>query len=400
MLHSNECSSVTCKNMAPLVVAMSSERPLIIHTEHSRGWGGQEIRVLEELCGMRRLGYDVALVSPRQSEIYKRAEAETIQVYAIDFGIKTSLLSSWKLFRLFSQLKPSVVNTHSSDDSWLAGLVAKVLRVPLIIRTRHISVPISSTFSYRYFPHLILTTSKAIREDIIKLGIDDRKIISVPTGIDTDRFKYSPEKRETIRQAYGISAQDIVIGNMCVFRSWKGLDFFVDTAAVMNAPFKFMLVGDGPHYERLKKKVQSIGLEKSVIFTGYQEHVEEFCSALDIFFFTSYAGEGVSQALLQALCLGMPLVSCDIPPAVETLDGFDDYILVQYGDTTAAKKAIGEMTENIKNVESRVAARSELFHSRHSIESMLGKLVVCYKRYGIIKNHIKVKPGNIISGQL
>ena len=133
MLHSNECSSVTCKKMAPLVVAMSSERPLIIHTEHSRGWGGQEIRVLEELCGMRRLGYDVALVSPRQSEIYKRAEAETIQVYAIDFGIKTSLLSSWKLFRLFSQLKPSVVNTHSSDDSWLAGLVAKVLRVPLII---------------------------------------------------------------------------------------------------------------------------------------------------------------------------------------------------------------------------------------------------------------------------
>ncbi len=285
---------------------VGERNPLIVHTECSDGWGGQEIRIMEELRGMRRYGYATGLIAPQHSRIFARAGAEGFAVYPVRFGNKGHLPSWGRLFRLIGQLKPDVVNTHSSDDSWMAGFVARVLGVPLIIRTRHVSTPIGSAFSYKAFPHLILTTSRAIRENLIGCGIDQERIIAVPTGIDSNRFRFSSSWREQIRERHGFTEGDILVGNVCVLRSWKGLDFFIDTAAQMPPRFKFILVGDGPQRQRLQDKAKGMGLEGRVLLPGHQEEIEKYFSGLDLYFFTSYANEGVPQSLLQAQSVGLP----------------------------------------------------------------------------------------------
>ena len=193
---------------------MKSNKALIVHTERSLGWGGQEIRVLEELRGMQRMGFSAVLFAPCNSQIYKKTEAEGFPVFSVAFSSKIHLVTWVKLFKLIKRLKPMVINTHSSEDSWMAGLVARFLKVSLVIRTRHVSTPISSTFSYRYFPHLILTTSEVIRKNLIQSGLDGRKIVSVPTGIDMGRFKFSYKNRSIIRDRFNVTEKDILVGNM------------------------------------------------------------------------------------------------------------------------------------------------------------------------------------------
>ena len=223
---------------------------------------------MEELRGMRRYGYATALIAPQHSRIFARAGAEGFAVYPVRFGNKGHLPSWARFFRLIGQLKPDVVNTHSSDDSWMAGFVARVLGVPLIVRTRHVSTPIGSAFSYKAFPHLILTTSQAIRESLIESGIGKERIVAVPTGIDSNRFRFSSSWRKEIREKHGFSEEDIVVGNICVLRSWKGLDFFIETAAQMPPRFKFILVGDGPQRLRLQDKAKGHGAGGSPDFPG------------------------------------------------------------------------------------------------------------------------------------
>ena len=379
MKTSNRYYTLPTKNQS-----IKSEAPLIIHTECSYAWGGQEIRILEEMRGMRRYGFSTALLSPRRSQIFRRAQKEGLIVYPVSFSSKVSPGSWNSLFRLIRRLRPVVVNTHSSNDSWMAGVVARLLKIPLIIRTRHVSTPIGSTLSYRYFPHLILTTSSSIRKDLIQHGLDGQKIISLPTGIDLEQFKFSLISRRRIRNRLGVSDNDILVGNICVLRSWKGLDFFVDTAATMSAPFKFILVGDGPQRKRLQDKIKNMQLADRLILTGHQEHVEEFFSALDIFFFTSYASEGVPQSLLQALSVGLPVVVCHIPSVLEAIDGVNDVTTIDYGDLVAARWALEQTGQRLRKDESKDLYNRQILESRYGLENMLLRLLAIYQSHGVL----------------
>jgi glycosyltransferase involved in cell wall biosynthesis len=362
---------------------MGREAPLILHTECSDGWGGQEIRILEELRGMRRYGHATALIAPQHSQIFSRAHAEGFAVYPVRFRNKGHVPSWGRLFKLIARLKPDVVNTHSSDDSWMAGFVARVLRVPLVVRTRHVSTPIGSAFSYKAFPHLILTTSQGIRESLIARGIREEKVVAVPTGIDSNRFRFSIPWRKEIREKHALSEEDILVGNICVLRSWKGLDFFIDAAAQMPPRFKFILVGDGPQRLRLQDKAKGMGLEGRLIFPGHQEEIEKYFSALDLYFFTSYANEGVPQSLLQAQSAGLPMVVCRTPSVLETLQVGQDVIPVEYGDVPSACAALGKALQIVRVPVDRRKEKNEWVKSKHSLEAMLGEIRELYRQWGI-----------------
>jgi len=123
MKTSNRYYTLPTKNQS-----IKSDAPLIIHTECSYAWGGQEIRILEEMRGMRRYGFSTALLSPRRSQIFRRAQKEGLIVYPVSFSSKVSPVSWNSLFRLIRRLRPVVVNTHSSNDSWMAGVVARITK--------------------------------------------------------------------------------------------------------------------------------------------------------------------------------------------------------------------------------------------------------------------------------
>ena len=338
---------------------------------------------MEELRGMRSDGYATALIAPQHSRIYSRALAEGFEVHAVRFGNKGHLPSWGRLFKLMARLKPDVVNTHSSDDSWMAGFVARVLGVPLIVRTRHVSTPIGSAFTYKAFPHLILTTSQAIRESLITCGIDEEKIVVVPTGIDSNRFRFCSPWRKEIREKHGFSEEDTLVGNICVLRSWKGLDFFIDTAAQMPPRFKFILVGDGPQRQRLQDRAKEMGLEDRLLFPGHQEEIEKYFSALDLYFFTSYANEGVPQSLLQAQSVGLPMVVCRTPSVLETLKHSEDVIPVEYGEVTSACAALEKAGQRIRIPDDRRKEKNDWVRSTHSLEAMLGKIRKLYAQRGV-----------------
>ena len=285
--------------------------------------------------------------------------------------------------KLMAGLKPKVVNTHSSDDSWMAGFAARLFRVPLIIRTRHVSTPIGSTFSYRHFPHVVLTTSDSIRTDLMERGIDGGAIMTVPTGIDPKRFAFSDAWRQKIRRCLGIGEEEFLVGNVCVLRSWKGLDFFIETAAVMNGPFKFILVGEGPQRKRLEQKVKDMGLAERVKFTGHVENVEEYYSAIDVFLFTSYASEGVPQSLLQAMSVGLPMVVCHNASVMETLDGYEAQMAVTYGDVEAAGRALRKTAERHQWNNSVQSSKRRLLKTRYTLESMWNRIAEIYRSKGI-----------------
>lgn len=357
--------------------------PLIVHTDWSRAWGGQEIRMLTELREIKKLGFRVAMIVREDSELARRGRQEGIPVYFIDFSSKFKL-SAWRdLFLLIRRLKPAVINTHSSEDSWMAGCVGKVCRVPLIIKTRHVLASISSSFSYNAFFDVIFACSEAIAKQLADQKVAGRKIIVQSTGIDEQRFQFSQRDRNEIRNRYNVGDKDVLVGNVAFLRHYKGHEFIVRTAATMPENYKFMIVGGGNARSILEEDIDRAGVEDRFILTGHREDPERFFSAIDIIFFSSYETEGISQSFIQGLLYGIPLLTCRTPSILEPLEHVQTFRDIDYGDIDAARQGLLDLSGFLTRDEGKVELQRKAIAGKYGLAKMVETIVNVYRDYGV-----------------
>ncbi|MCI5221596.1 MAG: glycosyltransferase [Candidatus Electrothrix sp. AR4] len=358
-------------------------QPLIIHTDWSCAWGGQEIRTLTELREMKKLGFRVGMIVREGSELARRGKEEGIPVHFIDFSSKFNI-SAWRnLYILIKRLQPAVINTHSSEDSWMAGCLARICRVPLIIKTRHVLAPISSSFSYNAFAHVIFSCSEAIGRQLAEQNVQREKIIVQSTGIDEQRFRFSASNRKEIRERYNLADQDILVGNISFLREYKGHEFIARTAATLPENFKFMIVGGGNGRSILEKDIAEAGVQDRFILTGHREDPERFFSAIDIIFFSSYETEGISQSFIQGLLYGIPLLVCRTPSILEPLESVRTFRTVDYGDLEAARSGMLELAKHIPLDEETIQQQRQDIAKKYGLTTMVENIVRIYGSYGI-----------------
>ena len=288
----------------------------IVHTEASCGWGGQELRVLNEALGMARRGHQVRLAAPRQSRIYAEALKRGLPACAVPIERKT--IAGYRALRSFLSAEAvDIVNTHSSTDSWLTALACIGLRnAPAVVRTRHISAPIPSNMGtrwlYRRAAARIVTTGEALRLQVVReTAADPARVVSIPTGIDLAHFQAGD--RLASRAALGLAADDFLVGIVATLRSWKGHRYLLDALAMIDdGHLKVVIVGAGPGETNLRRQAQALGIADRVIMAGQREDVVPWLQSFDTFVLPSYANEGVPQAIMQAMACGLPIITTNV----------------------------------------------------------------------------------------
>ena len=126
---------------------------VVLHTESSKGWGGQEHRTLKEARGLARHGVRVLFACQPGSRLAERASAEGFAVSLMRMRSSVDVGAVAALVKLIQRERVDVVNTHSGRDSLLAGLAGRLAwRQPLVVRTRHLALPITSRFTYSVLP--------------------------------------------------------------------------------------------------------------------------------------------------------------------------------------------------------------------------------------------------------
>ena len=335
----------------------------ILHTEASLGWGGQEIRVLTEARGVRRLGHEVVLAAPPESRIFAEAPRFELESLALPIGRKR-LGGAWALRRLLAHRPFDVINTHSSTDAWLAAIACTTLsRAPPIVRTRHISAPVPSNGATRWLytraTDLVVTTGERLRQQVMhETAIDGARVVSIPTGIDLALFR--PGSRDAMRSVLGLGGAAPLIGIVATLRSWKGHRYLMQALAAMRRPeVSLVVVGDGPQRGALEELAATLGIAAQVRFAGNQAEVAPWMRSFDVFCLPSYANEGVPQALMQAMACARPVVTT----AVGSIDE-----IVTHGDTGIIVPAQNDMRlrVEISNLLDDAARRAALGARAHA----------------------------------
>jgi len=171
------------------------------------GWGGQEIRTLMEAAGFVRRGHRVVVYATPGARIVAEAPRFDVPVVTLPIGRKR-LAGLRSVARALADDPVDVVNAHSSTDAWLDALACCWLsrtgrRVPVLVRTRHVSIPVprdpATRWLYRKASARVVTTGEALRDQLVRdNGLDPARIDSVPTGIDASAF--APRSRQAARR--------------------------------------------------------------------------------------------------------------------------------------------------------------------------------------------------------
>ena len=319
----------------------------IVHTESSCGWGGQELRIIDESEGFLGRGHGVTIAAPPESRIIVEARKRSIPVVALPIARRT--IPGLRAMRGYlASRRVDIVNTHSSTDSWLAAISARTLQAPpKLVRTRHVSAPIRgnwpSRWLYRSAAAHVVTTGAALRSQVIReAGLDEARVTSVPTGIDLGRF--CPGDRDAARALLGISPDNFLIGIVATLRSWKGHRYLIDAfAALGDGRSRLAIVGDGPGAENLRRQIAELAIKDRVLMPGNQTDVVPWLRSMDIFALPSYANEGVPQAIMQAQACGIPVISTAVGSIGEIVAHDATGLLVAPQDSDSLRAAIARL---------------------------------------------------------
>jgi len=354
----------------------------ILHTEASRGWGGQEIRILTEAAGMIARGHRVLLACPRDARIFREATRFHVPVAELPLARK-KVSAVFDLRRWLAGQEFDVINTHSSTDTWLIALARIFLRSPPpLVRTRHISAAVPRNLAtgwlYRHATSRVVTTGEALRTQLIRdNGLDPNRVISVPTGIDPSHFQ--PGDRLLARRLLELPADAELIGIVATLRSWKGHRFLFDALKRIGRPnARLVVVGDGPQRSPLFRLAAELDIADRVIFAGNQNDVAPWLRALDVFALPSYANEGVPQALLQAMMTGLPCVTTAAGAIGEVAQNELTALVVPMQDAGALGKALARLLDDAELRHRLGETARQTVLSRHSLEAMLDRMEVVF----------------------
>jgi glycosyltransferase involved in cell wall biosynthesis len=359
---------------------------IIVHSEASTGWGGQEIRTFSELRWLQRRGHAVSVMVPPGSLLGQRAELAGIPVgwIAMPWALQPRAVA--RIVEELRQRRAQVLVTHSSVDAWTAGLAARLAGIP-VIRMRHLSVPLRtnplSRAVYTLLCDGIVTTGEAIRTILVHhLRVPPGKVVSIPTGVDLEEFDPDRVVPTRLREELDVDPHIPLVGMIAVLRSWKGHLVFLQALRRLRETrpdVQGVLVGEGPFRSVIQDAIRAHGVDTCVRVLGHREDVAGILGALDVVVSASTAAEGIPQALLQALAMRRPVVASDVGGVSEIIRPGETGWLVPTGDPGALADAILEVFSHPSWAQRMAEQGRKLVESEYSLETMGERMEQLYR---------------------
>jgi glycosyltransferase involved in cell wall biosynthesis len=216
-----------------------------------------------------------------------------------------------------------------------------------------------------------------------KLGVPKEKIVFTPLGINTDTsiFRKATESdRNEARKWLNLAEEDFVVGFVGRLAPDKNVNLLLDSAKLLAGKIrnlKLLIVGAGVEEEILRKKTYQLGLEASVSFLGWRDDVDKILPAMDVFAFPSLS-DGLGRAFVEAMTVGVPVVSTDVPGPASIIMNEENGLLVSRNNTTAMVDAILRLYRD-KQFRNRLSERGTIVNQVFSWESCMLKLEAMYR---------------------
>ena len=316
------------------------------------------------------------------------------------------LRSFSELRKIISEFTPHIIHTHTAKAGFLGRLAgiranARVIFGPKIklVHTFHGHVFHSyfsslktsafiqiERFLARFTDRIIAISSSQKRDicEIYKIARSERVQV-VPLGFDLSSFERLSQP--AAQEVFSVG----IIGRLTPVKNHRML---LATAKLLkdreqDSLFRFFVVGDGELKEDLAREVARLGIEKEVVFTGWQRDMAEVYQKLDAVVLTSL-NEGTPVSLIEAMAAARPVIATDVGGVRDLMGEIDTErrqgyklarhgVLVSSGDSKALVEALlFVLREKALALEMAEQARNHVLQT-YSLERLARDMAAIYE---------------------
>ena len=228
---------------------------------------------------------------------------------------------------------------------------------------------------------VLICDARSIRDIAIGTRPVRSPVEIIPNGVDTAFFAPDLALRQASRGTIGFDADHVVIGIVAKFRPEKNHQLLIHAFSTLHAEnpaLRLVCVGGGPLLDEMRTLVATLGIEGAVVFTGPVDDVRPFLAAMDVFVLSSLF-DALSNAVLQAMAMGVPCVCSRTGDHIEIMDGDRAGLLFDPTDRADCVHAIRRvLTDDALRARLSTAGRA-LVESNHSIEVMVTRYVSLFR---------------------
>ncbi len=265
-----------------------------------------------------------------------RLLAQYVDEHQIDIIVSTNTypLIYATLANFLSKRRLLMVDVlHSSHFESFRDYLGELIYWPLL-RSQHRLVYVSENQRTYWQQKYLLTHNDCV----------------IYNGIDTDYFfdTYTAEEKLIIRQNYGFSQDDYLIGICAALRPEKAhgdLLQAIKNLRISGISAKCLIIGDGNERTNIEQQIVDLGLQSDVMITGYQQDVRPYIAACDVMTIVSHF-ESFSIALLEAMSMGKPVIRSDVCGGPELVTENVDGYLFPAGNIQTLETALLNLNNN------------------------------------------------------
>lgn len=313
----------------------------------SMGKGGAE-RVISILANELIKDNDVSiLINTKDNKAYDLNEK--IKLLQLDkkynsIALFRNLKRIWISAKILKKEKPDLIISFLPMPSFRILLLRKLIRVPIIVSDRN-----DPNKEYKSFISKFLMNRLYPKADGFVFQTEEQKKYFSKEIQEKSVIIYNPIKEEFLNASKSMIKENTIIsvGRLVEQKNQKMLIEAFSKIANEYPDYKLKIFGEGPLETNLKKQIEELNLSDRILLCGICDDIKTELEKAKIFVLSSDY-EGMPNALIEAMAVGLPVISTDCPCGgpKELIENKKNGVLVKIGDAEELSKNMGYLIEN------------------------------------------------------
>lgn len=346
--------------------------------------GGAEIQLLSLLQGLDKSKF-VAHVAVfyrgnELDELYE--QSSQVHVHYLDKKSACDFLFLLRLYDLIVEYRFHIVQSYNVSARFFGTITAKVAGTPVTIVTERTARLLYSSMGSRFYlffekfvmrcADFLIANSESGRQFALSRGVQKARTRVIYNGIEPRRLHVERAKK-AVRDDFAIPEHAFLVGMVARLEPVKDPFTFVKAAhylAERQANFYFMLVGDGSLFTSIKTATSTSEPRSRITLTGYRTDTADLISCMDVLILTSKDVEGCSNALIEAMSLGKPVIATRVGGTAELIEHEKSGILIPPEDALELAAAIERLYDD-PSLRERLARNAQEYAASRFTQSAM-----------------------------
>ena len=367
---------------------MQTTNPFRILTLTYQGAIAGSTMSVSYLCrGLAEKGHKVVLACKKDSLYNKLLSGTDVQIEYLPFSSKWDRTTMRMIRDIVEKENIQIINVQASKDRYNSIFARWIYKLPVkLVHTRR-QIPLSvgglQSWFYTKGTDQIVAVSKGVKEALVKKGIPSKHITVIHNGTPIEKYSVINDKQvDLLRKKYNIKPTDIVIG--CVSRC-KKQEQIIQALKHIKQPHTVFFVGI--HAKDIEKKIDPYCKPHTIHYCGSIEPTEalNYYKLFNQFILPSIS-EGLSQSLLEAMFLGVPVIATNAAGNPDLITDGENGLLFEDKDSKGLADKINLLIED-KDLSQKLSENGkQTAHENFSIKKTIENYEVFFNN--LINNNL------------